>query len=55
MEGFFFKGSRFFLVDVKSPGVREFSLSAWPGVEHQLKRKSQMRGGVPGGDGNSKN
>ena len=28
MEGFFFKGSRLFLVDVKSPGGGELFLSA---------------------------
>ena len=59
MEGFFFKGRRLFLVDVKSPGGGELSLSACSGgegIEHQLKKKSQIPGGVPGeGGGNSKN
>ena len=32
MEGFFFEGSRLFLVDVKSPEGGELSLSACPGV-----------------------
>ena len=31
MEGFFFKGSRLFLVDVKSPGGGELSFSACHG------------------------
>ena len=30
MEGFFFRGSRLFLIDVKSPGGGELSLSAYP-------------------------
>ena len=51
MEGFFFKGSILFLVDVKSPGVGNclfLHARGW-GIEHQLKKKSQIPGGVPGG------
>ena len=60
MDGFFFKGSKLFLVDAKSPGGGELSLSGFPGggdwgIEHQLKKKSQIPGGMLGGDGNSKN
>ena len=63
MEGSFFKGSRLFLVVVKSPGgggggeggIVSFCMPRGWGIEHLLKKKSQIPGSVPGRDGNSKN
>ena len=62
MEGFFFKGRRLFLVDVKSPGGGELSLSACPGVGNRTSIEEKItnpwgcaRGGGGRGDGNSKN
>ena len=54
MEGFFVKGSRLFIVDVKSPGGGELSLSACPGVGNRtsIEEKIANPSGVcPGGGG----
>ena len=55
MEGFICKGSRLFLVDVKSPwpwvGNCLFLHALGWGKEHKLKKKSQIPGVVPGGGG----
>ena len=54
MEGFFFKGSRLFLVDVKSPGGGELSLSAGPGgwgIEHGRRKNRKSSGMCRGGGG----
>ena len=60
MDGFFFKGRRLFLVNVKSPRGGELSLSRAPGVGNRTSLEGKIanpggcaRGG--GGDGNSKN
>ena len=61
MEGFFFKGSRLFLVNVTSPGGGELSLSAYPGVGNRTSIEEKNHKflvvcpGGGGGDGNSKN
>ena len=54
MEGFFFKGSLIFLVDVKSPGGGELSLSACPGVGNRTSIEENIanpRGCARGGGG----
>ena len=42
MEAFFFKGRRLFLVNVKSPGGGELSLSACAGVGSRISIKEKI-------------
>ena len=54
MEGFFFEGSRLFIVHVKSPWGGELSLSACPGVGNRtsIEEKNHKSPAVcPGGGG----
>ena len=52
MEGFFFKGNRLFLSDVKSPGGGELFPSVCPGVGNRTSIEEKIanpRGCAPGG------
>ena len=42
MEGFFFKGSRLFMVDIKSPKGGKLSLSACLGVGNRTSIKEKI-------------
>ena len=54
MKGFFFKGSSLFLVNVKSPGGGELSLSACLGVGNRTSSEEKIAnllGCIRGGGG----